>query len=93
MSGAIRANTALAEAAIENGGGRELTMAKAPDAQNDDLVIVWSDGSNSYVGVYNFSASLLHANPLVDDLTVIAELVGINASVAGTLVSANFDFI
>jgi len=91
LSGAIYASTALAEAAIENNGGRELTLNKANDSANDDLIVVWSDGSNSYVGAYNIGSTA--ANPLTGSLTVIAELVGINASVAGTLVSANFDFV
>ena len=87
LTGAIFASTALAEAAIENNGGFELTLAGANTA-NDDLIVVWSDGSNSYVGAYNITSAA--TNPLAGDMTVIAELVGVNASVAGTLAAANF---
>ena len=45
LTGAIFASTALAEAAIENNGGFELTLTGANTA-NDDLIVVWSDGSN-----------------------------------------------
>ena len=93
LSGTNFATTALAEAAIENGGSYELTLATAPGSQNDDLLVVWSDGSNSYLGSYNFSASTPATNPLVGDLTVLAQIDGVVASTAGTLVSTNFDFI
>jgi hypothetical protein len=90
LSGANFATAALAEAAIENGGGYELTLAGANTA-NDDLIIVWSDGSNSYIGAYNITSTA--TNPLVGALTTIAELTGIVASTAGTLDSNNFDLI
>ncbi|MFI3158416.1 MAG: hypothetical protein QX199_19915 [Methylococcaceae bacterium] len=90
LTGNIFATKALAEAAIEDGGTYELTLATANTA-NDDLLVAWSDGSSTYIGAYNITSTT--ANPLVGDLTVLVELVGVNASVAGTLVSANFDFV
>lgn len=90
LTGANFATAALAEAAIENGGSRELTINAANDA-NDDLILVWSDGSNSYIGAYNITSTA--TNPLAGGLTTIAELVNVVASTAGTMHIDNFDFI
>jgi len=90
LTGANYATAALVETAIEDGGNRELTLTTANTAA-DDLIIVWSDGSNSYIGAYNVTSTA--ANPLTGDLTVIAEIVGVVGSTAGTFVSGNFDFV
>jgi hypothetical protein len=89
LTGAYFATAALAEASIEAAGSRALTLS-ANNATNDDYIIVWSDGSNSYVGVYNNTTNA--GTGFARDLTVMVELVGVDASVSGTLVAANFDF-
>jgi Ca2+-binding RTX toxin-like protein len=91
LSGATYATSALAEAAIEANGGRALTFPNAPTA-NDDIFVVWSDGSNSYLGVYNLSSNAT-TPAAAGVMTTLATIVGVNASVAGTLVAANFDFV
>lgn len=91
LSGATYATSALAEAAIEATGGRALTFANAP-AANDDIFVVWSDGSNSYLGVYNLGSNAT-TPAAAGVMTTLATIVGVNASVAGTLVAGNFDFV
>jgi hypothetical protein len=90
LSGAIFATAALAEAAIENNGSHEVILAGANEA-NDDLVVVWSDGSSSFVGTYNITTTA--TTDLEGALTQLIEITGVDASVAGTLVSANFDLL
>jgi hypothetical protein len=90
LSGTNYATAALAEAAIEDGGTYELTLAGANTAA-DNLIVVWSDGSNTYIGSYEITSAA--TNPLTGDLTTLAELTGVVGSTAATLVSANFDFI
>ena len=90
LTGGNFATAALAEAAIENNGSRELTINTANEA-NDDLILVWSDGSNSYIGSYNITSTAV--NPLAGGLTTIAEIVGVVASTAGTLHIDNINFI
>ena len=90
LTGTNFATAALAEAAIENNGSMELKLPAANTA-NDDIIIVWSDGSNSYVGAYNITSSA--TNPLTGDLSVLAQLDGVVASTASTLHADNFDFV
>lgn len=94
VTGAIFANSALLETAIEATGARQITFASA-HAANDDVIIAWSDGSDSYIGAYNdaVGATTLGAAGV---FTLIATLVGVNVSVAGTLVSGavgNFEIV
>jgi hypothetical protein len=92
LTGSDFATAALAEAAIEDGGTRELISTEDFEA-NDVLIIVWSDGSNSYVGEYTVSAAVTAGDNLTGDLTTMVQLVGVVASTASTLTIANFDFV
>jgi len=60
------ATTSLVETAIEASGSRELTFNGAVTASTDVMLIVWDDGSNSYLGVVSF------ANDIADDATIDA---------------------
>lgn len=91
LTGAQFATTALLEAALEDGGSFEITGASAWTA-NEDIIVVWSDGSNSYVGAVNIDTTTTTSIDTAT-VTVLATLVGVDASVAGTLTNANFDFI
>ena len=44
------------EVLLEDSGGREITLANAPTA-NDDLVIVYDDGTDTHVGIFNLATT------------------------------------
>jgi len=87
LVGEIYATAAQAEAAIEASGSRVIT--NVANTTGEDILLVWSDGSSSYVGTYNYSTG---GTIPVGDLTTHVELTGVNASVSGTFVNGNFDF-
>jgi hypothetical protein len=89
LTGTQFATSALAETAIE-GGTHALTL-QASSTSGDDIFVVWSDGTNSYLGAYNITSTT--AAITAGSMTVLATLVGVDASVAGTLTAANFDFV
>jgi hypothetical protein len=78
-------------AAIGTGAAR-LTQATILTA-NSDLVIVWSDGTNSHIGLLNDSNADTAAIMATANLTYseVATLVGITST--ATAVAANFAFI
>jgi len=88
LTGEIYATASLAEAAIEASGSRALTTGTT--TTGDDLLIAWSDGSDSYLGHYNISTGGTSA---IGDLVTMVELIGVNVSTSGTLVNGNFDFV
>lgn len=67
-----------------------MTLTANSDA-GDDLIIVWPDGSNSYIGTYNITSAA--AIPLTGDSTTMVELVGVIASTSGVMTAANFEFV
>ena len=67
-----------------------MTLTANIDA-GDDLIIVWSDGSNSYIGTYKITSAA--ANPLTGDPTTMVELVGVIASTSGVMTAAKFEFV
>ena len=83
------ADSATMEVAIESGGSRALTLGAAPTA-NDDLLVVWSDGTNSYVGAYNL-ATTATTPTAAGAYTGIATLAGVTS--VDAIASANFLFI
>ena len=85
------ADSAALLAAIGTGGAR-LTEATQLTA-NRDLVIVWSNGTDSYIGLLNDSNADNAAVMATADLTYsnLATLVGVAS--AATAVNANFNFI
>jgi len=86
---------AQAEAAIEAGGNRALTALGAT-AATDNFMVAWSDGTHSYLGVYDCSGVTAASAALVANngtLVTIATLDSINVSVAGTLHTSNFSFV
>jgi Ca2+-binding RTX toxin-like protein len=86
-------NAAAMIAAI-GGGTTALTQASAFTA-NSDLVVVWSDGTNSHVSLINDANSVSDAPMLAADLTAteIVTLSGINPATLATFGPANFSFI
>ena len=91
ITGITFATTALVETALESGGSRALNVDV--DA-GDELIVVWSDGSNSYVGLLDVGTATDGTLAAGDTtMTILAELVGVDASTASTLVAANFSFI
>ena len=87
LVGEIYATAAQAEAAIEASGSRVITNVS--NTTGEDILLVWSDGSSSYVGTYNYTTG---GTIPVGALTTHVELTGVNASVSGTFVNGNFDF-
>jgi len=93
LTGSVFASAALAQAAIENNGSLEMTFAGNLTA-NDDFIIVWSDGTDTHISSYVNNTTNAAVNPVAGGtLTEIATLVGVDASVAGTLHADNFAFI
>jgi hypothetical protein len=71
-----------------------LTTATAFTA-NSDLVVIWTDNTNSYVSLVNDSqAGGVTATLVAAELTntTIATLVGITGATLATFVSADFSF-
>lgn len=90
LTGATYATTALVKAAIVAGGAREITLAGAATA-NDDILVAYSDGTDSYIAVVNIN----NAATTIDDnaattVTNFIQLTGVNVSVAGTVHADNF---
>jgi hypothetical protein len=87
LTSAYYATAALAEAQFEG----YVTFGAAFET-NDAILVAWSDGSNSYIGTWT-AAGATTAPTLDGALTVVAELVGVDVSVTGTLVAANVTFV
>jgi len=83
------ANQTAMEAAIESGGTRQITFGGAPTT-SDDIVLVWSDGSNSYVGYYNLTTTAL-IPVAADAFTNVLTLTGLTS--VDSLTASNFLFI
>jgi len=81
------ADSAAMELAIE-GGTRALTLGAVSTAA-DDILIVWSDGTNSYIGGYNITSTT--AAITAGGYNGIATLAGVTS--VDTIASANFLFI
>ena len=92
LTGAQFATSALAEIAIEAAGSHALTFGAA-NVSGDDIMVAWSDGSNSYIGAYNTTSATTGLATAADTMTVLVTLVGIDVSTAGTVTTANFAFV
>ena len=92
LSGTTFATAALAGAALEAGGGREITFTNATTA-GDDIIFVYSDGTDSFVvgGSIGSAATTITAASLTE--TTLLKLSGIDHTELGSLASANFDFV
>jgi len=92
---AAYATKELVLTALEANGTRSVGFATDVTA-GDDLAVVWSDGSNSYLGHLNIATainiSIANAIAVTDGtMTVVAELTGVDVSTSGTFTAANFD--
>jgi S-layer protein len=93
LVGAQYASNVAMEAAINSGGDRQITFGSATGSANDDLVVVWTNTSgNTIVSGVNITTA---ATTIGTDATVadLLQLTGVDSSVSGTLVNANFDLI
>jgi len=90
LTGTTFGTAALAVTAITT-GTHEITGAATWTA-NEDILLAWSDGTDSYIGLVNI-ATLTTTAIDTGTATVIATLVGVDVSTAGTLVSANGSII
>lgn len=82
-------SSAAMKVAIESGGSRALTLAGAPSA-NDDLIIVWTDGTNGHVGGYNLATTATTPTS-AGTYTELVTLTGITD--VTTVATANFLFL
>ena len=84
------ATSGLVETAIETGGSRELTFNGALTATTDVMLIVWDDGSNSYVGAVSFANNIDNDGKIVaGDATVTTLITFVGVSDATTLTADN----
>lgn len=83
------ATSAVMEVAIEASGSRALTLASAPSA-NDDIIVVWTDGTNAHIGGYNL-ATTATTPTAAGAYTELVTLTGITDVTA--IATANFLFL
>jgi len=83
------ANQTAMEASIESGGARQITFGGAPTT-SDDILLLWSDGSNSYMGYYNLTTTAL-IPVAADSYTNVLTLTGLTS--VDSLTASNFLFI
>ena len=94
LVGEVYATTDLVETALEVNGSRAITLVNGDAA--DDLAVVWSDGSNSYLGVLNIGEAQATSGTLtsgITTLTSVVELTGVDVSTAGTFHNDNYSII
>ncbi len=94
LVGEVYATTDLVETALEVNGSRAITIVNG--ASTDDLAVIWSDGSNSYLGVLDIGEANASANTIasgVTTLTSVVELTGVDISTAGTFHQDNYAII
>jgi len=86
------ASTAAFHSAVATGGTLEINMVGVGSATAGSLVIVWTDGTDSYVSLVGVEATA-GTNALVSgvaNIQTVAQLAGVTP---GALVAANFDFV
>lgn len=83
------ATSALLEVAIEANGSRALTLASAPTA-NDDIIVVWTDGTNAHIGGYNL-ATTATTPTAAGTYTELVTLTGVTD--VSSIATSNFLFI
>ena len=93
----IGLNTTYADSAAMltaiGGGSNTLTLQQANPTDHADYIVVWTDGTNSHIGVINDADGGSDAVLLTANLTYseIATLVGVTS--VSTIANANFVFI
>jgi hypothetical protein len=92
LSGTTFATAALAGAALEAGGSREITFTQATTAA-DDIIFLYSNGTDSFMVAGNIAsaAATITAANLTE--TTLLTLSGIDETELGSLNAANFDLI
>jgi hypothetical protein len=90
------ATAALVETAIETGGSRAITVGAASFTENaSNFVIVWDDGSNTYIGIASVIAGSVDTGGVINDgetfddvtVTTLVTLVGVDDATA--IIAAN----
>jgi len=92
LTGATFANAAAVQTAIEAGGTRVLTFGSATTA-NDDIIVVWSDGTLGHISTVNIASGATTITATNATVADFATLTGITSIAAGDFVAGNFAFI
>jgi hypothetical protein len=92
LSGTTFATAALAGAAIEAGGARQVTFTANTTAA-DDILFLYSDGTDSYLVAGNIATTTTTITAANLTETTLLTLSGIDETELGSLNAANFDFI
>jgi uncharacterized protein YaiE (UPF0345 family) len=89
LVGANFATAGLVETALEAGGSFAITTT---NAAGDDFLVVWSDGSNSYLGALNVATANTADTIAATDstMTTMVEFTGVDVSTASTWNNANY---
>jgi hypothetical protein len=92
LSGTTFSTAALAGAALEAGGARQIKFTQANTAA-DDILFLYSNGTDSFLvaGNVGSAATTITAANLTE--TTLVTLSGIDETELGSLNAANFDFI
>jgi len=88
------ASTAAMVSAVATAGSLEINMAAGGGgATAGSIVVVWTDGNDSYVSLLGATAAASGTNAIIENgsaLVTIAQLAGVTP---GALVAANFDLV
>jgi len=88
------ASTAAMVSALATGGSLEVNRA-AGDAGTTagSIVVVWTDGSDSYVSLVGVTAGASGTNALIENGSALQTVAIITGVTPGAFVAANFDFV
>jgi len=92
LTGATFANAAAVQTAIEVGGTRVLTFGSANTA-GDDIIVVWSDGTNGHVSAVNITSAATTITASTSTVVDIVTLTGISSIAAADFTAANFAIV
>ncbi len=85
------ASTAAMMSAISTGGSLEIG-AGTGESTAGSIVVVWTDGSDSYVSLISVTAGLSGADAIVD-ASAVSTLAVVSGVSPAAFVAANFDFV
>ena len=88
------ASTAAMVSAVATAGSLEIKLETGGGgATAGSLVVVWTDGSDSYVSILGATAGASGANALIENGSAMSTIAILQGVTPGALVAANFDFV
>jgi len=88
------ASTAAMVSAVATGGSLEINLAAGGGgATAGSIVVVWTDGNDSYVSLLGATAGASGTNALIENGSAMVTIAQLSGVTPGALVAANFDFV